>query len=105
MLDLFKIDLLLFYLLYNLLNMPDASNNTGSMFTKGDKIIDKLCFDLWDSDIQAPDASELPPPSQEWLKKENDDDLRLLDRATEEALEHYWKGQVKASQYAIFNMC
>lgn len=86
--------------------MPDASTNTGSMFTKGDKIIDKLYFALWDSNIlsMAPHASELPPPSQEWLKK-NDDDLRLLDRATEAALEHYWKGQVKASQYAIFNMC
>lgn len=85
--------------------MPDASNNTGSMFTKGDKIIDKLCFDLWDLDIQAPDASELPMPPQKWLKKENNDDLSLLDEATATALEHYWKEQVKACQYAIFNMC
>jgi len=44
-------------------------------------------------------------PPQEWLKKENADELTLLDRATDEALEYYWKGQVKACQYAIFHMC
>jgi len=53
----------------------------------------------------SPAPCELPPPSQEWLKRENVDDLSLLDWATDEALEHYWRGQVKASQYAIFNMC
>lgn len=53
----------------------------------------------------SPAPCDLPPPSQEWLKRENVDDLSLLDWATDEALEHYWRGQVKASQYAIFNMC
>ena len=53
----------------------------------------------------SPDPCELPLPPQPWLKRENVDDLSLLDRATDEALEHYWRGQVKASQYAIFNMC
>ena len=52
----------------------------------------------------SPEPFELPMPPQKWLKK-HDDDLSLLDCATEEALEHYWKGQVKACQYAIFNMC
>jgi len=52
----------------------------------------------------SPSPSELPLPPQEWLKKQ-DDDLCLLDWATEEALEHYWKDQVKACQYAIFHIC
>jgi hypothetical protein len=46
----------------------------------------------------------LPMPPQEWVKKQ-DTDLSLLDSATDEALEHYWRGQVKACQYAIFNVC
>jgi hypothetical protein len=77
------------------------------MFTEGDEIIDKLYFDLWDLDIlsMAPDASELPMPPQKWLKKENVDELSLLDWATDEALEYYWKDRVKACQYAIFHMC
>ena len=53
----------------------------------------------------SPDPSELPMPPRNWLKKEIVDDLSLLDEATETALEHYWKGQVKACQYAIFHMC
>ena len=53
----------------------------------------------------SPSPSNLPLPPQQWLKKENMDDLCLLDMATQEALEHYWRGQVKACQYAIFNMC
>jgi hypothetical protein len=53
----------------------------------------------------SPAPCELPLPPQPWLKRENVDDLSLLDRATDEALEHYWRGQVKASQYAIFTMC
>jgi hypothetical protein len=53
----------------------------------------------------SPCPSELPMPRKDWLKKERDDDLRLLDEATHEALEHYWKGQVKACQYAIFHIC
>lgn len=85
--------------------MPNASTNTIPMFTEDVKIIDKPYLDLWDLDIQAPDASDLPMPPQNWLKKENIDDLSLLDMATHEALEHYWKGRVKACQYAIFNMC
>lgn len=86
--------------------MPDTSTNTVPMLTEGDKIIDKpYLVDVWDLDIQAPDASELPMPPQNWLKKETIDDLSLLDMATHEALEHYWKGRVKACQYAIFNMC
>jgi len=51
----------------------------------------------------SPDPSELPMPPQRWLKK--DTSMELLDSATEEALEHYWAGQVKACQYAIFHIC
>jgi len=54
--------------------------------------------------VASPSPSVLPMPPQEWLKKQ-DTDLSLLDSATYEALEHYWRGQVKACQYAIFNMC
>jgi hypothetical protein len=53
----------------------------------------------------SPNPSELPLPPQTWLKKENVDELTLLDWATDEALKHYWRGQVKACQYAIFHMC
>jgi len=52
----------------------------------------------------SPDPYELPLPPQKWLKREKVDDLSVLDRATDEALEHYWSCQVKSSQYAIFNM-
>ena len=51
----------------------------------------------------SPDPSELPMPPQRWLVK--DPSMVLLDSATEEALEHYWAGQVKACQYAIFHIC
>ena len=54
--------------------------------------------------VASPSPSVLPMPPQEWVKKQ-DTDLSLLDSATYEALEHYWRGQVKACQYAIFNMC
>jgi len=50
--------------------------------------------------LASPDPSELPPPPQRWLAK--DPSMVLLDAATTEALDHYWVGQVKASQYAIF---
>ena len=53
----------------------------------------------------SPNPGDLPLPPQQWLKKENADDLSLLDWATDEALEYYWKDQVKACQYAIFHMC
>ncbi len=53
--------------------------------------------------IVSPDPSELPMPPQRWLVK--DPSMVLLDSATEEALEHYWAGQVKACQYAIFHIC
>jgi hypothetical protein len=53
----------------------------------------------------SPNPSELPLPPQTWLKKKDADDLTLLDWATDEALEYYWRGQVKACQYAIFHMC
>lgn len=79
--------------------MPDASTNTAHTFT---------FIDLCILDIQAPDASELPMPPLNWHKKktpEPDDDLSLLDQATSEALDHYWKGRVKACQYAIFHNC
>ena len=87
--------------------MPNATTNTIPMIIDGDKIIDKPYFDLWDLDIlsMAPDASKLPMPPQKWLKKENVDELSLLDWATDEALEYYWKDRVKACQYAIFHMC
>ena len=51
----------------------------------------------------APKPNQLPMPPQRWLSK--DPSLVLLDAATEEALEHYWAGQVKACQYAIFHIC
>jgi hypothetical protein len=51
----------------------------------------------------SPHPSELPLPPQRWLSK--DPSMALLDAATEEALDHYWVGQVKACQYAIFHMC
>lgn len=54
--------------------------------------------------VASPSPNVLPMPPQEWLKKQ-DTDLSLLDSATYEALEHYWRGQVKACQYAIFNVC
>jgi len=53
----------------------------------------------------SPDPCDLPLPPQRWLKKEDDIDLNLLDSATEDALDYYWKGQVKACQYAIFHIC
>jgi hypothetical protein len=53
----------------------------------------------------SPSPSDLPMPPQEWLKKEDADELSLLDWATDEALEYYWKSQVKACQYAIFHVC
>lgn len=53
--------------------------------------------------LASPDPSELPPPPQRWLVK--DSSMVLLDAATTEALEHYWAGQVKACQYAIFHSC
>jgi hypothetical protein len=31
--------------------------------------------------------------------------MELLDAATQAALDYYWAGQVKASQYAIFHGC
>ena len=63
----------------------------------------RMCeVDNYEIMTMSPDPSELPLPPQEWLKK---DDLRLLDEATHEALEHYWKGQVKACQYSIFHIC
>ena len=79
--------------------MPDASTNTAPMFTFND---------LGILNIQAPDASKLPMPPVKWQKKnthEPDNDLRLLDEATREALDHYWAGRVKACQYAIFHIC
>ena len=54
--------------------------------------------------VASPSPSMLPMPPQEWVKKQ-DTDLCLLDWATDEALEYYWKGQVKACQYAIFHIC
>ena len=51
----------------------------------------------------SPDPSELPMPPQRWLV--NDPSMVLLDSATQEALDHYWAGQVKACQYAIFHIC
>jgi hypothetical protein len=48
----------------------------------------------------SPEPSELPSPPQRWLTK--DPSMALLDAATTEALEHYWAGQVKACQYALF---
>ena len=55
----------------------------------------------------SPQPTELPLPPQNWLKTRTvpDDDLTLLDEATDAALDHYWKGQVKACQYAIFHIC
>jgi hypothetical protein len=53
--------------------------------------------------IVSPDPSDLPSPPQSWLV--NDHSMVLLDSATEEALRHYWAGQVKACQYAIFHIC
>ena len=56
----------------------------------------------------APDACDLPMPPLKWNKKnthEPDYDLTLLDEATHEALDQYWKGRVKACQYAIFHTC
>ena len=53
----------------------------------------------------SPESSELPLPPQEWLKTKPLNDLSLLDWATEQAIEHHWKGQVKACQYAIFHSC
>ena len=53
--------------------------------------------------VVSPEPSELPMPPQRWLTK--DPSMVLLDAATDEALEHYWAGQVKACQYAIFHIC
>jgi len=64
-------------------------------------IINSSVKSLRDIMMTSPDPSELPPPPQKWLAK--DPSMVLLDAATTEALEHYWVGQVKASQYAIFH--
>ena len=61
--------------------------------------------DNYDIMCASPSPSDLPMPPQEWLKKEDADELSLLDWATDEALEYYWKNQVKACQYAIFHVC
>ena len=53
--------------------------------------------------VVSPDPSQLPMPPIRWLSK--DKSMVLLDAATDEALEHYWAGQVKACQYAIFHIC
>lgn len=53
--------------------------------------------------VVSPDPSQLPMPPIRWLSK--DPSMVLLDAATDEALEHYWAGQVKACQYAIFHIC
>ena len=53
----------------------------------------------------SPSPSELPMPPQEWLKDKPKHDLSLLDWATEQAIEHHWRTQVKACQYAIFHIC
>jgi hypothetical protein len=63
-------------------------------------IINSSVKSLRDIMMASPDPSELPPPPQRWLAK--DPSMVLLDAATTEALDHYWVGQVKASQYAIF---
>ena len=63
-------------------------------------IINSSVKSLRDIMMTSPDPSELPPPPQKWLAK--DPSMVLLDAATTKALEHYWVGQVKASQYAIF---
>jgi hypothetical protein len=63
-------------------------------------IINSSVKSLRDIILASPDPSELPPPPQKWLAK--DPSMVLLDAATTEALEHYWVGQVKACQYAIF---
>jgi len=63
-------------------------------------IINSSVKSLRDIILASPDPSELPPPPQKWLAK--DPSMVLLDAATTEALDHYWVGQVKASQYAIF---
>jgi hypothetical protein len=63
-------------------------------------IINSSVKSLRDIILASPDPSELPPPPQRWLAK--DPSMVLLDAATTEALDHYWVGQVKASQYAIF---
>jgi hypothetical protein len=64
-------------------------------------IINSSVKSLRDIMMASPDPSELPPPPQRWLAK--DPSMVLLDAATTEALEHYWVGQVKACQYAIFH--
>lgn len=66
----------------------------------------------------APDANDLPMPPLKWryqhdndininddIDDDIDNDLSMLDEATDEALDHYWKGRVKACQYAIFHIC
>lgn len=56
----------------------------------------------------SPDPCDLPAPPLKWTTQphtEKDYDLSLLDIGTAEALDHYWKGQVKACQYAIFHIC
>ena len=53
--------------------------------------------------LASPDPSELPLPPSRWLAK--DPSMVLLDAATQAALDYYWAGQVKASQYAIFHGC
>jgi hypothetical protein len=63
-------------------------------------IINSCVKSFQDIMMASPDPSELPPPPQRWLAK--DPSMVLLDAATTEALDHYWVGQVKASQYAIF---
>jgi hypothetical protein len=66
-------------------------------------IINSCVKSFQDIMMTSPDPSELPSPPQRWLAK--DPSMDLLDAATEEALEHYWVGQVKACQYAIFHIC
>jgi len=66
-------------------------------------IITSSVKSLCEINTASPHPSELPMPPQRWLVK--DPSMVLLDSATQEALDHYWAEQVKASQYAIFHIC
>ena len=64
------------------------------------RICEKDNFDIM---MASPDPCDLPLPPSRWLSK--DPSMDLLEAETQAALEHYWAGQVKASQYAIFHGC
>ena len=100
LLVLFKIDILLLYNNNYVSKMSMFNASSSDYAANSPRMSQEVKYEI---NVVSPDPSELPMPPQRWLTK--DTSMDLLDAATDEALEHYWAGQVKACQYAIFHIC